>query len=138
MPQIIFNLLGNALKFTTEGYIRVTVKPLPAAGVGMDMVQLSVEDTGCGIARDKQKLIFEAFGQVWCVDIKLLLIGTLVSQTSVHLAHQQWVPSYALGVTACLSHDQAHSKGDCTVMLQALVPCTLLLAMVQILDLAMV
>lgn len=62
--QIIFNLLGNALKFTTEGYIRVTVKPLPAAGVGMDMVQLSVEDTGCGIARDKQKLIFESFGQV--------------------------------------------------------------------------
>ena len=62
--QIIFNLLGNALKFTTEGYIRVTVKPLPAAGVGMDMVQLSVEDTGCGIAKDKQKLIFEAFGQV--------------------------------------------------------------------------
>lgn len=61
--QIIFNLLGNALKFTTEGYIRVTVKPLPAAGVGMDMVQLSVEDTGCGIAKDKQKLIFEAFGQ---------------------------------------------------------------------------
>ena len=64
MLQIIFNLRGNALKFTTEGYIRVTVKPLPAAGVGMDMVQLSVEDTGCGIARDKQKLIFEAFGQV--------------------------------------------------------------------------
>lgn len=62
--QVIFNLLGNALKFTTEGYIRVTVKPLPAAGVGMDMVQLSVEDTGCGIAKDKQKLIFEAFGQV--------------------------------------------------------------------------
>lgn len=61
--QVIFNLLGNALKFTTEGYIRVTVKPLPAAGVGMDMVQLSVEDTGCGIAKDKQKLIFEAFGQ---------------------------------------------------------------------------
>lgn len=56
--------MGNALKFTTEGYIRVTVKPLPAAGVGMDMVQLSVEDTGCGIAKDKQKLIFEAFGQV--------------------------------------------------------------------------
>lgn len=64
MLQIIFNLLGNALKFTNEGYIRVTVKPLPAAGIGMDMVQLSVEDTGCGIARDKQKLIFEAFGQV--------------------------------------------------------------------------
>ena len=62
--QIIFNLLGNALKFTTEGYIRVTVKPLPAAGVGVDMIQLSVEDTGCGIAKDKQKLVFEAFGQV--------------------------------------------------------------------------
>lgn len=62
--QIIFNLLGNALKFTTEGYIRVTVKPLPAAGVGMEMIQLSVEDTGCGIAKDKQKLVFEAFGQV--------------------------------------------------------------------------
>lgn len=77
--QIIFNLLGNALKFTTEGYIRVTVKPLPAAGVGLDMVQLSVEDTGCGIAKDKQKLIFEAFGQVsqrvctsrtWYIDLR--------------------------------------------------------------------
>ena len=60
----MFNLVGNALKFTTEGYIRVSVKPLPAAGIGMDMVQLSVEDTGCGIAKDKQKLVFEAFGQV--------------------------------------------------------------------------
>lgn len=64
LAQIIFNLVGNALKFTTEGYIRVSVKPLPAAGIGMDMVQLSVEDTGCGIAKDKQKLVFEAFGQV--------------------------------------------------------------------------
>ena len=72
--QIIFNLLGNALKFTTEGYIRVTVKPLPAAGVGLDMIQLSVEDTGCGIAKDKQKLIFEAFGQVQMFSLGILRI----------------------------------------------------------------
>ena len=71
-----------------------------------------------------------------------LLIGALASQTSVHLTHQQRltavVPSHPLGMTACLSHDQAHSNGDCTVMLQASIPCSLVLVMLQILALARV
>ncbi len=41
-------------------------------------------------------------------------------------------------MAACLSLDQAHSDKDCAVMLQALVPCTLILVMLQILILSMV
>lgn len=62
-----------------------------------------------------------------------LLIGALASQTIVHLTHQQQmtaaVPSYALGMTACLTHGQALEQGlRCHP--QSLGITTLVLAMV--------
>lgn len=67
--QIILNLLNNAIKFTEKGEIGVCVKP--AAGIKpgeqaekkLYAVQISVQDTGIGIAPGKQKLIFETFTQ---------------------------------------------------------------------------
>ena len=52
------------MKFTTEGRITVSVKPMPGSLPGMEMLQLSVQDTGCGIPKEKQKFVFDAFGQV--------------------------------------------------------------------------
>jgi len=67
LGQIIKNLLSNALKFTTEGSVIVSIDH-PADGVISEPptprpLQIRVTDTGVGIPEDKQKLIFEAFQQ---------------------------------------------------------------------------
>src|SRR5690606_7222855 len=60
--QIVTNLLGNAVKFTDEGYvlIDVTGEKLPNAM----RLTISVTDTGIGIPEDKLKLVVEKFSQV--------------------------------------------------------------------------
>ena len=57
--QILSNLLGNALKFTKEGFIEFgyTLK-------GSDNIEFYVKDTGIGIPENKIQIIFERFGQV--------------------------------------------------------------------------
>lgn len=59
--QILSNLLGNAFKFTDEGMVTVSVKE----GIRNDkkVALISVADTGIGISREKQELIFEEFTQ---------------------------------------------------------------------------
>jgi signal transduction histidine kinase len=59
LKQILLNLLSNAVKFTPEGG-RVAVRALPADGY----VEISVSDTGVGIAPGDQEAIFEEFRQV--------------------------------------------------------------------------
>jgi signal transduction histidine kinase/ActR/RegA family two-component response regulator len=62
LAQIIFNLVGNALKFTEKGKVSFT------ASVYRDMdnylkLKFTISDTGIGIPEDKQQYIFEAFTQ---------------------------------------------------------------------------
>ncbi|WP_078828322.1 ATP-binding protein [Pseudomonas fluorescens] len=58
LRQILLNLLGNAIKFTPGGSVRLLVWKGPGITLGF-----SVEDTGIGIAEDKQAQIFDAFRQ---------------------------------------------------------------------------
>ncbi|MBF0237409.1 MAG: response regulator [SAR324 cluster bacterium] len=58
LQQILFNLVGNAIKFTHSGMVRITAEHLPA------VIQISVQDTGIGIAPEHQTKIFESFEQV--------------------------------------------------------------------------
>jgi signal transduction histidine kinase len=58
MRQVVFNLVGNALKFTNVGFVEI------AARKEGDRLVLSVADTGPGIAEADQKRIFEEFQQV--------------------------------------------------------------------------
>lgn len=61
LERIILNLLSNAIKFTDEGgTITVSLDELKAT----NMIVIEVSDTGLGIPKDKQKMIFERFGQV--------------------------------------------------------------------------
>ena len=62
LRQILFNLLSNALKFTPEGEIVLQVAP--AIRNGQSLLEFSVSDTGIGIPRDKQKILFAPFSQV--------------------------------------------------------------------------
>jgi len=58
LRQVLINLVGNAVKFTAQGGIRVEIRR--AAG---DSLQFAVEDTGIGIAPGKREAIFDAFTQ---------------------------------------------------------------------------
>lgn len=58
LREIIINLIGNAYKFTSEGYVKVT------SSYDGETLLVRVEDTGMGIAANKQALIFEPFEQV--------------------------------------------------------------------------
>jgi signal transduction histidine kinase len=64
LQQILKNLLSNAFKFTSQGGVSVTVTRAPRATALDDgPLAFAVRDTGIGIARDEQKLIFDAFQQ---------------------------------------------------------------------------
>lgn len=60
LEQILKNLISNALKFTSQGSVNLTIRTQPADPNTMYFI---VKDTGIGIAPEKQQLIFEAFQQ---------------------------------------------------------------------------
>ena len=60
--QIIVNLLGNAIKFTAEGEVELTVE-LIEKNENNASIRFSIRDTGVGIAKEQQTKVFEAFSQ---------------------------------------------------------------------------
>ncbi|MDB5470702.1 MAG: Autoinducer 2 sensor kinase/phosphatase LuxQ [Caulobacter sp.] len=62
LRQAMFNLIGNAVKFTAAGHVAVRLDVGPAVE-GSHPVTLEVEDTGIGIAADAQAHLFERFRQ---------------------------------------------------------------------------
>ena len=60
--QVVLNLVGNAIKFTNEGEIVVSVKS-ERQGEDEIYLRVSVRDTGIGIPKEKQNSIFNAFEQ---------------------------------------------------------------------------
>jgi CheY-like chemotaxis protein len=64
LRQVLLNLLGNAIKFTAAGSVtvRAALDPEQPASPGVRL-RFSVADTGIGIPKEKQSLIFEAFRQ---------------------------------------------------------------------------
>jgi signal transduction histidine kinase len=61
LQQIVNNLLGNAVKFTDSGEVRLAVRA--AAALGPGGVQIEVTDTGCGIGTQALAQLFEPFAQ---------------------------------------------------------------------------
>jgi len=67
LQQVLVNLLGNAIKFTTDGDVSVMVKPSETSTNGHPQetvgLHITVSDTGVGISRENLEKIFEKFSQ---------------------------------------------------------------------------
>ncbi len=59
LKQILFNILGNAIKFTEKGYVELVVSYKEE----LNHLVICIKDTGCGIPKDQQKKLFRPFEQ---------------------------------------------------------------------------
>ncbi|MDR2038529.1 MAG: PAS domain S-box protein [Bacteroidales bacterium] len=83
LRQIIGNLIDNAIKFTDKGYINVQCR-IPGDG----FVHFTVSDTGIGIPRNKQNIIFDRFRQVEDNHVRNLSgtgLGLAISKNLVYM-----------------------------------------------------
>lgn len=62
LSQLLRNLVGNAIKFTEEGYVKITVA-LVSANAQQLTIDFAIKDTGIGIPEEKRELIFDVFTQ---------------------------------------------------------------------------
>jgi PAS domain S-box-containing protein len=61
--QIFVNLIGNSIKFTESGFIKINIKPVNIENDSV-VIYCSVEDSGIGIPQNKQETLFKPFSQV--------------------------------------------------------------------------
>ena len=60
LKQILTNLVGNAIKFTDQGHVKVTVASIGQSGPG---VRIEVRDSGIGLSREQASRLFEPYHQ---------------------------------------------------------------------------
>ncbi len=113
IQQVIYNLIGNAYKFTKKGYIKFSMRREET-----DLF-IYVEDSGIGITKDKANVIFERFRQVDETPNKMYGgtgLGLSISKGIIqHLNGEIWLDtSYTNGARFCLSlpllNDMEHTK----------------------------
>jgi len=92
LRQVFVNLIGNAIKFTNQGFISICVALLPAESGDEDSIRLraSIIDTGIGIHPDDMARIFERFYQADTHTTRNFGgtgLGAAISKQLVHLMH---------------------------------------------------
>ncbi|MFP4662121.1 MAG: PAS domain S-box protein [Halanaerobiales bacterium] len=87
IQQILFNLLGNAVKFTEEGYISLKEELLEIDHDNTTaFMKISVSDTGIGIPEDKIEMLFDSFSQLKATDIRMGTgLGLAISKQLVEM-----------------------------------------------------
>jgi signal transduction histidine kinase len=115
VKQVLLNLVSNALKFTPEGG-RIEIR----AGMDDGMAEISVTDTGVGIAPEDQEAIFEEFRQVGTADKKVegTGLGLALSRKFIELhGGRIWVKS-ELGQGSTFTFTLPVQRGDGALPLQ--------------------
>lgn len=104
LRQVILNLAGNAIKFTTQGRVSLSVKKSDKAGADPSklLLEFCVSDTGIGIEKDKLGLIFDTFCQADGSTTRKFGgtgLGLSISKQLIHLMGGEiWVMSdYGMG-----------------------------------------
>jgi signal transduction histidine kinase len=62
IKQVLANLVGNAIKFTHEGHVKITARGRPVHE-DREYIEIAVEDTGIGIPKEQLQHVFDAFTQ---------------------------------------------------------------------------
>lgn len=112
--QILLNLLGNAIKFTNEGAVRVALEVTPR-GERLSL-SFSVEDTGIGIPADKLDHIFEHFSQAEAATTRKYGgtgLGLAISQKLAKAMGGEISVSSEVGVGTCLTVTLELAVGKC-------------------------
>lgn len=64
LNQILYNLISNALKFTTDGEVKIYIKQTKSANKKIEL-EYKIQDTGCGISKENLEVVFEKFAQFY-------------------------------------------------------------------------
>ena len=87
LQQVLTNLAGNAIKFTTEGEVQVQIRVLGQTAAGTTL-RFAVSDSGIGIAPENQRNIFDGFSQAEASTTRRFGgtgLGLSISKRLVHL-----------------------------------------------------
>ena len=87
LRQILLNLIGNAIKFTHEGWVKVSVFPVTSDAENTK-VRFEIQDTGIGLSNDEIEIIFDDFTRADASnnnDIEGTGLGTTISKQLVEL-----------------------------------------------------
>jgi two-component system, sensor histidine kinase len=111
LRQILFNLVGNAIKFTDSGSVDVIIEA--HADQGRIRLIARVRDTGCGMSKEQQARLFRAFEQVHGPTESGSGLGLHISQTLAKLMEgdvvcQSWPGRGSIFTLTCL-FDQAEN-----------------------------
>lgn len=108
LQQVIINLIGNAIKFTKEGYIELSLHP----DYDTQMLAVWVTDTGSGIPKEEQQHVFERFRKL-NEHVQGTGLGLAICQITVRrLGGEIWVDGdYTGGTRFIFTLPMNHEKG---------------------------
>ncbi len=124
LKQVLFNLVGNAIKFTETGEVKIVCHPINSHGKDQSSVRVrfEVHDTGIGIAPDKIETIFGGFTQA---DSSLTRkyggtgLGLTISKRLVEMQQGTINVSSQLGVGSVFTFEIPFTIADPELQLQA-------------------
>ena len=114
LRQVLFNLVGNALKFTDQGSVTVTLTHRPLAD-GREEITLAVRDTGIGIAPEVLPRLFTRFNQADTSTARRFGgtgLGLAITREIVQLMGGQIGVASAPGMGTCFSVVVAMARGE--------------------------
>ena len=105
LRQILLNLVGNAIKFTARGSVRIVVWHEPADSEARSCLYVEVQDTGPGIAPDELERIFERFSRARAGAVRAegAGLGLEISQRLAQLLGGEITVRSQLGEGSCFT-----------------------------------